>query len=93
MAKPLISCELGTGTSYINKHGETGQVVEAANALALRGALENISSQDSLAATMGRAARKQYEENFTAEEMGNKYLQLYKKTLENIVSADREVSR
>ena len=25
--KPMISCELGTGTSYVNKAGETGLVV------------------------------------------------------------------
>ena len=33
--KPLISCEIGTGTSFVNVHGETGLVVEPEDPVAL----------------------------------------------------------
>src|SRR5690606_17794728 len=29
--KPMISCEIGTGTSYVNIHQQTGWVIEPAN--------------------------------------------------------------
>lgn len=36
MGKPMVTCEIGTGTSFVNQHGETGWVVppESADALA-----------------------------------------------------------
>ncbi|MGL3606256.1 glycosyltransferase [Rhizobium sp. G187] len=38
--KPMISCEIGTGTSFVNKHGETGIVVPPEDAGALGSGME-----------------------------------------------------
>ncbi|NDC57110.1 MAG: glycosyltransferase, partial [Alphaproteobacteria bacterium] len=40
--KPMISAELGTGTSYINAHNETGLVVPAGDAGGLAQAMQKV---------------------------------------------------
>ncbi len=39
-AKPMISCEIGTGTSFVNQHQVTGLVVPPADAVELKRAME-----------------------------------------------------
>ena len=75
--KPMISCEIGTGTSYINLHQETGLVVPPADAAALADAMRALSSDAEIANTMGRNARARYEELFTADAMSEAYFRLY----------------
>jgi rhamnosyl/mannosyltransferase len=77
-AKPLISTELGTGTSYVNRHGETGYVVTAADPAALRDAMDRLMRNEPLARNMGAAARARYEQLFTAGHMASAYAQLYR---------------
>lgn len=76
-SKPMISCEIGTGTTYINIANETGLVVPPADALALRKAMDTLWFDQSLADKLGHNAGKRYLELFTAEQMINKYAQLY----------------
>ena len=40
--KPMISSEIGTGTSYINNHNETGLVVPPSNPQAFREAMRTL---------------------------------------------------
>jgi len=82
----LISCEINTGTSHINKHGETGFVVGPANPDALRSAMENVSSSPDRAREMGKAARKRFETYFTAKQMGETCLDLYREALKKTES-------
>jgi glycosyltransferase involved in cell wall biosynthesis len=77
-AKPVVSCEIGTGTSYVNVHGETGIVVPPSHPLALAGALNQIASCSKLQDRMGRAARSRFEQKFTAKRMVDSYVELYK---------------
>ncbi|MGB0238579.1 MAG: glycosyltransferase [Cycloclasticus sp.] len=77
--RPLISCEIGTGTSYVNADGETGIVVPPANTKALRGAMLKLDGDETLAESLGKAARSRYERLFTGRLMGERYAQLYKK--------------
>jgi glycosyltransferase involved in cell wall biosynthesis len=77
-AKPLISTELGTGTSYVNSHGETGYVVTVADPAALRDAMDRLMRDETLARDMGAAARARYEQLFTADHMASAYAQLYR---------------
>ncbi len=77
----LISCEISTGTSYINKDGETGFVVEPENPDALRGAMETVCASPDQARAMGKAAQKRFETYFTAEQMGDTCLDLYREVL------------
>jgi rhamnosyl/mannosyltransferase len=76
-ARPMICCEIGTGTSYINADGETGLVVPPEDPQALRGAMERFTREPQLAAAMGAAARRRFEEHFTAREMARAYRALY----------------
>jgi glycosyltransferase involved in cell wall biosynthesis len=81
-AKPMVTCEIGSGTSYVNLDGETGFVVEPANPKALAAALNCLLDNPSLALEMGRAARRRYEQLFTGYAMGDAYAKLYESLLE-----------
>lgn len=79
--KPLISTEIGTGTSYINVDGETGFVVPPGDAKDLREAMLRLAQDEDLAQRMGLAARQRYEALFTGGMMGERYVDLYKRLL------------
>lgn len=80
--KPLISCEIGSGTSYINIHGETGLVVPPASPLAFREAMRTLWEQPLLAQQMGEKAGLRYSQRFTAELMGRQMVQVYREVLD-----------
>lgn len=79
--KPLISCEIGTGTSYVNIHGETGIVVPPNNPEALASAMSEINSDPAQATVMGQAAKRRMESLFSGQEVGRAYLELYRQLL------------
>ena len=74
---PCVTTEVGTGTSWVVRHGETGLVAAADDVDALRGALTSMLADDATAATMGRAARRRIEEGFTERTMTARVLRLY----------------
>jgi rhamnosyl/mannosyltransferase len=80
--KPMISSEIGTGTSYINIHNETGLVVPPSNPLAFREAMRTLWDNPVRAAQMGMKAEARYRQLFTAEDMGRKWTALYQELLE-----------
>jgi len=80
--KPMISSEIGTGTSYINIHDETGLVVPPSNPEAFRDAMRTLWENPSQARAMGVKAEARYRQLFTSEEMGQKWVQLYEELLE-----------
>jgi glycosyltransferase involved in cell wall biosynthesis len=75
--KPLISSEIGTGTSYINRDGETGIVVPPGNCEALSEAMTILHDNTALSCRMGEAAKRRFEKHFTAKKMAGAYLTLY----------------
>jgi rhamnosyl/mannosyltransferase len=75
--KPLISCEIATGTTYINIHNETGLVAPPADPAALKAALLTLWENQGLAARLGEGARRRYESLFTGEKMVRGYVDLY----------------
>lgn len=79
--RAMISCEIGTGTSHINRHGETGIIVPPGDADQLAGAMRRLAGDAALAERFGRAARARYEALFTAERMGRAYAQAYRALL------------
>lgn len=83
--KPMICAEIGTGTSFINQHEQTGIVVEPANSAELRRAMDGLQQQAQRAGEMGVAARKRYEQLFTGELMGQRYATLYRQVLDEKV--------
>jgi len=79
--KPMISSEIGTGTSYINVNGETGIVVPPSDPTAFREAMRFLWDNPDIAAEMGKQAEQRYWELFTAERMAASYADLYKELL------------
>lgn len=79
--KPMISCEIGTGTSYVNLHGETGLVVAPEAPAALAQALNQLLRDPALAQRLGSAARRRYEQLFSGAQLGQAYTQLYRQVL------------
>ncbi len=75
--KPMISCEIGTGTSYVNKDGETGIVVPPASSEALADAMKTLAGEHDLVERFGVAARQRYETLFRAEDMCAGYYDIY----------------
>lgn len=84
-ARPMVSCEIGTGTSYINQDGVTGWVVAPQEPKALREALHKLVDQPELALAMGAAARQRFEALFTARRMALAYHEAYREVLANKV--------
>lgn len=79
--KPLISCEIGSGTTYINIAGETGLVVPPRDAVALSAAMVRLSQDSVLAEIMGQRALQRYEDVFRADAMVAAYATIYQKLL------------
>jgi rhamnosyl/mannosyltransferase len=77
-AKPMICCEIGTGTSYINVDGETGYVVPPEDPSSLRTTMERMLADENSVRTMGAAARARFEQLFTARRMAQSYHELYR---------------
>lgn len=76
--KPLISCEIGTGTTFINISGETGFVIPPRDSAALADAMIKLWGQPDLASDMGRAAYVRCENVFSVESMVSSYAELYR---------------
>ena len=79
--KPLISSEIGTGTTYINIDGETGLVVEPSNPEALHKAMEYLLKNPNIAKKMGEGAARRYKNYFTASKTAESYHNLYNSLL------------
>src|SRR5690606_13630599 len=77
--KPMISSEIGTGTSYINISGQTGLVVPPSDAAALRAAMHQLWHDRELAETLGQAAAEGHRQLVAAEGMGEQYNNPYRK--------------
>lgn len=75
--KPMISCEIGTGTSFINLDGQTGWTVPPDDPQALAQAMQRLVADPAGAARMGLAARMRYEDLFTARRMAQAYMDIY----------------
>ncbi len=75
--KPMISSEIGTGTTYINVHGETGLVVPPSDHEALRAAMTRLWHDPQMAQEMGQRAEARYWQLFTSAQMADNYARLY----------------
>lgn len=80
--KPMISSEIGTGTSFINNHDETGLVVPPSDPDAFRAAMRQLWDCPEWAEAMGTRAQARYQKLFTAKVMGESYAKLYRDVLE-----------
>ena len=74
---PVVSTELGTGTSFVNVDGETGLVVPPGDAEALAAAIRTLLANDEMRQRMGAAARERARREFSAQAMAARILDLY----------------
>lgn len=81
-ARPLVSCEIGTGTSFINQHRHTGLVVPPESPRALSDAVNTLLHYPTRARSMGRAARQRYEEHFSAPALGRNYADFFNRAVQ-----------
>ena len=77
--KPLISTDIGTGTSYVNIHNETGIVVRPNRPDELHNAMSFLKDNPGQLERMGKNAQRRYESSFTTNKMATSYFELYKR--------------
>jgi glycosyltransferase involved in cell wall biosynthesis len=82
LGKPLISCELGTGTSFVNIHNQTGIVIPPSSPTHLNKAMEFLWRSPECAKKMGEEAEKRFTSFFTADRMRKSYKDLYHRVIE-----------
>lgn len=77
VGKPMISCEIGTGTSFVNISSETGIVITPGVPSELRDAMLFLLHNSDIAAAMGENARKRSLLLFSADKQAKSYHDLY----------------
>jgi rhamnosyl/mannosyltransferase len=82
--KPLISCEIGTGTSFINVDKETGLIVKPSSPESLREAMLDLLCNPDIAAEYGKNAGNRYQNLFTEMEQAKSYYSLYERLIRNL---------
>jgi|AntAceMinimDraft_1070359.scaffolds.fasta_scaffold02860_2 rhamnosyl/mannosyltransferase len=80
-AKPLISCEIGTGTTWVNLHNETGLVLPPSDPDALAKAMNTLASDDALCIRLGQGAKARWQQHFAPHAVGAAYRGLYEDLL------------
>ena len=78
---PLISTELGTGTSFVNQHEQTGLVVPPGDPDALAAAINRLLGNDELRKRMGAAALARVHAEFSQATMTARMTSLYHEAL------------
>ena len=83
VGKPLISSEIGTGTTYINLHKKTGLVINPGSIKDLRESMQYLLNNPKIALSMGKAAKKRALKLFSAQDQAMSYYKIYKDLLNN----------
>jgi glycosyltransferase involved in cell wall biosynthesis len=79
--KPVVCTELGTGTSYVNRHGETGLVVPPRDSAALAQAINQLLADLDLRHRLGDRGQQRAEREFSKEAMIEATAALYERLL------------
>jgi rhamnosyl/mannosyltransferase len=78
---PLISTELGTGTSWVNQDGVTGLVVPPRNETALAEAIKRLLADDAMRMEMGRRAQARARQEFDLPVLVERVMAVYEACL------------
>ncbi len=81
--KPLISTDIGTGSSFVNKNEVTGLIVPKKDPQALQNAMQYLLNQPKQRQIFARAARNRYRTLFMADHMAERYFNVYKNIWRN----------
>jgi rhamnosyl/mannosyltransferase len=79
---PVVSTELGTGTSFVNLHEETGLVVPPQDPTALASAINRLLADEALRTELGQRAKSRVEAEFSLDRMVERTLALYRRLVE-----------
>jgi|HigsolmetaAR201D_1030396.scaffolds.fasta_scaffold06720_5 glycosyltransferase involved in cell wall biosynthesis len=85
---PSVSTEIGTGTSFVNLHGQTGFVVPPSDPTALARAINVLLANPQLRERMGAAGRERARQMFSQERMVAANVAVYREVLRDR-AADR----
>ena len=78
---PVVSTELGTGTSYVNQDGITGLVVPPGDPDALAQAIQRLARHPRQRVAFGEAARRRIQEAFSLTQMLDQTERVYQEVL------------
>jgi len=76
--RPSVSTEVGTGSSWVNQHEQTGLVVPPRDPAALHAALARLVTDPGLRRRLGARARGRVLERFTADRLCESTVALYR---------------
>jgi len=77
-SKPMVACEINSGMSYVNIHGETGLMVPPESPDELAAAINTLIEDGSLATKMGVRAHERFLLLFSSQAQGESYANLYR---------------
>jgi O-antigen biosynthesis rhamnosyltransferase len=80
--KPLITCNINTGTSFINLNKKTGLVINKKNPYELGLAMDYLYRNPKISNKYGQNAYKRVKELFNVKKVHSAYAEIYKKVLE-----------
>jgi len=79
--RPVVSTELGTGTSFVNQHGETGLVVPPRDPQAIAWACRDLLADPDLRRHLGAQARRRALAEFGLERMVQRVEEVYEEAV------------
>jgi rhamnosyl/mannosyltransferase len=79
--RAVIGTELGTGTSFVNQHDETGLVVAPGDAPALAAAVNALMGDPERRRRFGANGRRRVTEHFHVERMVDRTVEVYREVL------------
>jgi len=75
--KPIVSCDIGTGSSYVNIDNKTGYTVKPENAIVFANAMQELYDNKNMCENLGKQARKRFDQEFTSKRYADNYMSLY----------------
>jgi hypothetical protein len=81
--KPVINTSLNSGVPYVSLDGVTGFTVAPRDSEALAAKIQRLLDNPLLRARFGEAGRRRVEEEFSADRMAQRTLDLYREILQN----------
>lgn len=90
-SKPVVSTNIiGSGVPWVNKHGESGIVVDTENGLEIANAITQICEDKQIYKQLCSQAKNRYETLFTKHNMMDKCLSIYTNIFTKIITESKE---